>query len=123
MGRPGYKHGAKMKVLTVFVGLLWIISVKSAGAYFDTGNALLAACQGSSPYDAGQCLGTIVGQYDMMLSLGYDCGNETIKNKQQLRDVVVKYLRDHPAQRHDQSANLSFLAFFLAFECKYPSKQ
>lgn len=109
-----------MKVITVFVGILWIISVKSAGAYFDTGNGLLAACQGITPFEVGQCIGTTTGHYDMMMSLGYNCGNEATKNKQQLRDVVVKYLKDNPAQRSDTAATLSFLAFFLAFDCKFP---
>lgn len=116
-----------MKAAIVFPGflraLLVLAPLTPAMAYFDTGNALLAACQGSSPFEAGQCMGTIVGHYDMMMSQGYSCGNETLKNKQQLRDVVVKYLRESPAQRSDQAASLSFIAFMVAFDCKFPSSE
>jgi hypothetical protein len=55
-------------------------------------------------------MGTIVGHYDMMMAMGCRCGNETTKNKQQLRDIVVKYLQENPAQRSDAAASLSFVA-------------
>lgn len=105
------------------IGLLTAVllaATKPAEAYFDTGNALLAICDSNTPFNVGRCVGTITGHYDMMMTQGYDCGNETTKNIQQLRDVVVKYLRENPADRSNQAGSLSFIAFMFAFDCKFP---
>jgi len=59
----------------------------------------------------------------MMMALGYRCGSDTTKNKQQLMDVVIKYLRDNPANRNEQAAALSFAAFISAFNCTFPDAE
>lgn len=92
-----------------------------ANAYFDTGNKMLSECQNTDSFSVGDCLGMIVGHYDMMMAEGYDCGLDTVKNKRQMRDVVVKYLVDNPAERHRPAAVLSFLAFVTSFGCKPPA--
>lgn len=120
MGGQGQKYGAAMRVFAGFIGL-FLLFPTPATAYFDTGNALLTMCQGTTPFEVGSCLGTIVGHYDMMMTQGYSCGNETTKNKQQLRDIVVKYLRDNPEDRNSPAGALSYLAFMFAFDCKFPT--
>lgn len=112
-----------MRILAVFIGFFLILGLRSATAYFDTGNTLYTSCTSSNLFEQGNCMGTIVGHYDQMMSLGYSCGNDTTKNKQQLKDVVVKYLRDNPALRSEQAASLSFLAFFMAFDCTFPKPE
>jgi hypothetical protein len=50
-----------------------------------------------------------LSSYDMMMSAGYRCASDATKNKQQLLDVVVKFLRDNPGSRNNAVADLSFL--------------
>jgi hypothetical protein len=57
----------------------------------------------------------------MMLALGYQCGNDTTRNQKQMMDVVVKYLKENPAERSGQAAVLSFIALTGAFKCTAPS--
>ena len=109
-----------MRIIACLIGSLTVLGAPPAKAYFDTGNALYSVCQENGPFSLGQCMGTIVGHYDMMMAMGDRCGNETTKNKQQLRDIVVKYLQENPAQRSDAAASLSFIAFFFAFSCTFP---
>src|SRR5258708_3058057 len=108
------------RAIAVLAALMLAGCSCEASAYFDTGNALFAVCEGRSAFEIGDCMGTIVGHYDMMMALGYRCGNDSTKSKQQMRDIVVKYLRDNPADRSEQAATLSFVAFFAAFSCTVP---
>jgi hypothetical protein len=92
--------------------------VTPAEAYFDTGNTLLAICEKSDDFSVGLCIGTILGHYEMMYEAGYDCGDDSKRTKLQIRDVIVKYLRENPAARHVRASALSFFAFVDAFNCK-----
>jgi len=89
-----------------------------ARAYFDTGNTLLAICEKSDDFSVGLCVGTILGHYEMMYEAGYVCGDDSKRTKPQIHDVVVKYLREHPASRDVRASALSFFAFIDAFNCK-----
>ena len=81
-----------------------IIAVEGAqpawGIYFDTGNELYGFCQKPKGAElAAVCIATISGSYDMMTALGYKCQDDGV-TREQLKDVVVKYLQDHPEQRN-----------------------
>ena len=88
-----------------------------ANSFFDDGNKLLELCRGGE--DDRTCVGEIVGHYDMMEEIGYHCEGATHATKSQMRDVVLKFLDDHPALRNKHSAAaLSFGAFTVAFSCR-----
>ncbi|MCK1520333.1 Rap1a/Tai family immunity protein [Bradyrhizobium sp. 17] len=89
-------------------------------AYFDTGNSLYELCQ--NPRRHPVCLGTTIDHYDMLLANGYDCGPDSQRTNQQMMDVVVKYLKDYPAERSDVAALATYRAVTAAFACKQISK-
>ncbi|MCK1479913.1 hypothetical protein IVB27_35530 [Bradyrhizobium sp. 197] len=91
-------------------------STSPAIPYFDSGNSLYEICQNPRTYPV--CLGTIIGHYDMLLANGYDCGPDNQRTKQQIMDVVVKYLKDNPAERSDVAALATYRAVTAAFACK-----
>ncbi|MBR0915816.1 Rap1a/Tai family immunity protein [Bradyrhizobium japonicum] len=91
-------------------------STSPASPYFDTGNSLYELCQNPRTYPI--CLGTIIGHYDMLLANGYDCGPDNQRTKQQIMDIVVKYLKDNPAERSDVAALATYRAMTAAFACK-----
>ena len=88
------------------------------GSYFDTGNRLYGFCQKpkNSPLEAA-CIGTISGGYDMMVALGYKCQDDGV-TREQLKDVVVKYLKDHPERRNAPAVFNIVLAVQAAFSCE-----
>lgn len=104
------------KVTVAF--LFWFAFDTPAGAYFDTGNTLLAICEKTDNFNVGLCVGTILGYYEMMYEAGYACGDDSKRTKRQIRDVIVKYLREHPAYRDTRASALTFFAFIDAFNCK-----
>lgn len=104
----------------VCAALLVLFTANRSEAYFDSGNALYATCQGTQDFKVASCMATIIGHYDMMMALGYRCGDDSKKTKQQLRDVVVKYMQDNPAERSGTAAEQSFIAVFRAFNCQFP---
>jgi hypothetical protein len=57
------------------------------------------------------CYATARAFLDMMLALGYSCKRDFDVNRQQVADVLMKYLRDRPADRHDVPAFSAILAF------------
>ena len=88
-----------------------------ASSFFDDGNKLLELCR--SDVDDLMCVGEIAGHYDMMEEIGYDCAGATHATKRQMKDVVLKFLDDHPDLRNKHSAAaLSFGAFTMAFSCR-----
>ncbi len=78
-----------------------------------TGNDLLERCESKDAYGNGICLGYVEAIRDAFL-----IGSETPPfatpvevTNQQLVDVVVKYLKDHPQRRHLQAAFLAREAY------------
>ena len=89
-----------------------------ASAYFYTGSQLLALCESSESFEDGLCVGAILGHYDMLLALGYSCRNDRLPTRQQIREVVVKYLKNNPAKLSGRAATLTYFALLSAFDCK-----
>src|SRR5262249_22225329 len=93
----------------------------SAEAHFVTGNDLLKNCTSTEKDTAyGQhlfCTGIIVGYYEMLTYLQTYCGDDSKKTAGQIEDVVVKYLKEHPAERSKPAASVSAIAITEAFKC------
>src|ERR1700681_2207721 len=101
-------------MLMVGVLLASTMCVK-AGVVFDTGNDYLSMCE--DPRGQGHCSATAVGYADMLSVMGYFCADRNVK-KGQMKDVVLKYVRDHPEKRQIAAASLAFSALTEAFPCK-----
>jgi hypothetical protein len=89
-----------------------------------TGNTLLEACESKDAFQHALCLGYIQGATDIDAMDGAtfperrrSCVTENVTNGQ-IEDVVVKYLRDHPEERHLLAAILVVRAVAKAFPCK-----
>jgi len=66
-----------------------------------TGNELHQDCLPSSDsFSPGMCLGYIEGVGHPLVAAGALCNWSPEVTHTQTRDVVVSYLRDHPADRH-----------------------
>jgi hypothetical protein len=55
---------------------------------------------------------------DMMIALGFKCSRVAEATREQSKDVLVKYLADHPETRNSPAAFLAAAAFEQAFNCK-----
>ena len=81
---------------------------RPAEAHFVTGNDLLKNCTSTDKDTAyGQhlfCTGIIVGYYEMLTFLQFNCGDDSKKTAGEIEDVVVKYLKEHPAERSKPAA-------------------
>ena len=89
-----------------------------------TGNDLLESCESTGHFEQAFCLGYITGVTDLDGADGSvfperrrSCVAENVSNGQ-VRDVVVKYLKDHPEERHIQASILIVKAMAQAFPCK-----
>jgi hypothetical protein len=117
----GFKRPGFVYILAAIGPLVTLSTVHGAG-YFNTGNDLYDACQlEDDPFARGVCTATVSGAYDMMIALGYVCSGITDGVTQnQLRDVVVNYLRDHPETRSAPAVFNIALAMKASFNCKAP---
>jgi hypothetical protein len=95
---------------------------RPAEAYFMTGNDLLKDCTSTDKETAyGQhsfCTGIIVGYYEMLTFLQSNCGDDSKKTAGQIEDAVVKYLKEHLAERSKPAAIVSATAIIEAFKCR-----
>jgi hypothetical protein len=89
---------------------------------FISGNKLLAMCQSPSDMDKTSCVGYVTGFADAASKFG-DLGNtcyfqtETGVTQKQLVDITVKYLNDHPEERHWLAVTPMMEAMKAAFPC------
>mgnify|MGYP001240467614 CR=1 FL=1 len=101
----------------------------AAHAGFKDGNRLLSDCDAgdSSRTDNlswGACMGYILGAADALgfwsaIASGTSCLPPT-SQAGQVKDIVVKYLRDNPAKRHFEAHILIYGALKDAFGCTMP---
>jgi Rap1a immunity proteins len=104
------------KVAAAF--LLWFAFDTPGKANFVSGNFLLEACEKTDKVSDAFCIGTILAYYDMLYEAGEYCGDESQRTSGQIRDVVVKFLREHPEHRDTRASGLGFIALTDAFNCK-----
>jgi len=90
----------------------------------ETGDTLLEACESKTEFRQSYCFGYITGVADiegMEAAVFPDrrraCRAEGVTNGQ-IKDVVVKYLKEHPEDRHFLAAILVMQAMAKAFPCK-----
>lgn len=95
----------------------------AASFHSETGNTLFSKCEGQDGVMRGACIGYIEGISDeiqVMQRVGYMkrvyCPTADV-NAGQLRDIVVKFLRDNPATRNQPAADLATTALIEAFAC------
>lgn len=116
---------ATIRVMLVALALL-LYGPKSAVAYnaFFSGNNLLELC--NDPSMEGACLEYVAGVADVLSILVEDgsslngfrpCVPVAGVKVSQLSDIVVRYLRTHPEERHLTAASLVAKALSLAFPC------
>jgi hypothetical protein len=89
---------------------------------FISGNKLLAMCQSTSDMDKMNCVGYVTGFADSaskFAELGKTCYFQAEKGvtQKQLVDVTVKYLNDHPEERHWLAVTPMMEAMKTAFPC------
>ena len=117
------KQGAMtMNVPTLMISIFLAFAFfRPAEAHFVTGDDLLKNCTSTDKDTAyGQhsfCTGIIVGYYEMLTFLQSNCGDDSKKTAGQIEDVVVKYLKEHPAERSKPAASVSAIAISEAFKC------
>ncbi|MCJ7597981.1 MAG: hypothetical protein MUO41_05010 [Methyloceanibacter sp.] len=109
----------------MFIGLLMLVVAgvnAHAEGYFDDGDTLYYTCREKEgdPFSQGACLGTVSGAWDMMRALGYVCKVKGV-TRAQAKDVVLKYLEDHPEKRKGPAVLNIILAMEAAFDCIAPA--
>jgi hypothetical protein len=99
----------------VLVSTLLLLSSNLAHAGFIDGNELWKSCDRKE----GFCNGYIQGVVDASegRERSYFCLSEKVMSSQ-ARDVVINWLRDNPAERHNPAAWLVTVAMMDAFPCK-----
>jgi len=105
----------RVAALVVAAGLFWI---PSAFAAFDSGNALFDNCNNAS--DASKqshCLAHIAGVSDVLDGMHIICTGGHV-SLDQIKNVVVKYLREHPEQRDADADDSTSIALVQSFPCK-----
>lgn len=106
----------------IFVAIaLAMASTSTAGQlgrvlFFVNGDQLLQNCQDRGP----ECVGYITGVADTLEmvapSLTSICRPSTVEFEQ-IVDVLISWLTEHPAERHRPAAALAGLAFGEAWPC------
>lgn len=85
------------------------------------GNELLAQCQRTDFNGRSWCFGYVMGVSEMFVETGMyglnACPSATIPQTQ-LVDIVVKHLKDNPADRHIGARYLIGAALYRAFPCR-----
>ena len=102
----------------LIAGAFCICPMPSQAGYFDTGNDYWARCFGKQNII---CAATAASYLDMMEALGYKCSIDGV-DRAQTKDVLLKYMADHPEDRNIPASFLAISAFQAAFNCKIPPK-
>lgn len=103
------------RALVIFSFLL--CSTPAQASYFDnSANDYYGRCLSAKTFDTA-CIATAASYLDMMSALGYRCKADNV-NRLQTKDVLVKYLVEHPEIRNAPLPFSAILAFETAFSCK-----
>ncbi len=86
------------------------------------GNDLLRICQSADIFDRGVCGGFVTAAGQVVQIAGKGCFADGV-TLEQSRDVVVKYLKDHPEARHEAAVSLASRALTHAFPCSARPKE
>jgi Rap1a immunity proteins len=121
------------QIAFIVAGLLFLVMCSTAGVLATgeeqvkisisdlTGNDLLRFCSSHEAFETNMCTGYIEGVRDGLMFATVSLKSKpffSVPNKvssDQLRDVVVKYLRDNPETRHKPAGMLTIFALKEAF--------
>ena len=104
--------------LGIYAICLSLLAQTSAFAYFDKDNDLYEKCSKSEGLDHIVCMSTASAYYDMIQELGYSCASARGLTRQQVGDVLTKFLKENPELRHKTAASLAIQAFTKGFDSK-----
>lgn len=88
-----------------------------------SGNKLLSVCESSAAWDRSACTAYVAGVVDLLEQLAFRDGVKcwaAIPQQvtiDQMADIVLKYLREHPENRHYAGASNVGLAIEGTFPC------
>jgi hypothetical protein len=106
----------------LLLAVLFVVGLVGT-ATADSGNDLLDRCSSSAEVNESYCAGYVVGVVERLLARhGPFCPPPKVA-MQQLKDVMVLYLQDHPEVRDVNAAALTALALAAAFPCPEPRGQ
>ena len=119
--RPGARLMAMIAVATA-VALSCPPASAQQGTPFYTGNDLWSQCTSNAPFQSGFCAGFVAGIADILaadpLIIGQMVCAPLDVTTDQKRDVVKRYLEQHPERWHYAAASLVLDALAEAFPCK-----
>jgi hypothetical protein len=78
---------------------------------------LFEACASNQSASRITCLGYVLGVADTLGATGNACIPPGI-TEDQTKDLVIKYLRDHPESRHLGAASQIGISLMATFPCK-----
>ncbi|BDD65027.1 hypothetical protein Sj15T_00480 [Sphingobium sp. TA15] len=101
-----------MKRLLALASAMSLAAVSNqAQAQWLTGNQLYEWCSSTSVTEGGACMAYVIGALDGNLSINTANG----VTRGQIKDVVRKYLADHPERRQMMAATLVYMAVYSAW--------
>lgn len=107
--------------LIQLVAVMAALSPTAAYSQWNSGNDLQEYCGGEAgSFVSGICSGYIIGTLDTVEGLLEDKKLACVPpgvTKGQVRDIVIKYIEQHPEYRHFVGMNLVVLAVGSAFPC------
>ena len=106
-------------------GALMVLTITTAHADEDrrSGNYVLRYCKPHLDFGYGRCMGMIEAVTDLMRDDdlkpigGTVCMSEHV-TRQQMVQVVVKYIEAHPENMHQPFVGLAMVALYKAWPCK-----
>ncbi len=104
------------------VALVLVSAAANAPATADwmSGNELKESCHSEGQYGRGACLGftsAVAGIVDTETIYGWRACIPDGVTRGQLRDIMVKFLDDHPEKLHHSAASLAARAYEEVFPC------
>jgi hypothetical protein len=105
----------RMKKLGILLCLL--PSAAHAGYFDNNGNDFYQRCATSQNI---VCAATAGAYMDMMIAMGAKCTKDAGVNRLQTKDILLKYLAEHPGERHIPLPFSAILAFQDSLGCRLP---
>ena len=93
--------------------LMWSGDAKAKKGFYESGNDLFTQCTSKNVAEEMACGGFITGVVDTSHLI---CPPKTV-NRGQLRDIVIKYLKENPQVRHNSGAGLVLASLITLFPC------
>ena len=111
-----------MKIKMIVLLSLLTMAEQAAGS-FETGASLLSYCDSKPGFEQGVCSGFIVSVSDTHNTLANwrdlpkaFCIPAGV-SRGQIREVFIKYAKEHPNKLHTSASSLVINAFIQAFHC------